>query len=67
MIFQMEIFAEHEVFKRPVVKLAVQNGTSSAKFPYLHSLCKYDNIVTVDFIFPPIFSYTIDLSYHYVL
>lgn len=65
MIFQMEIFAEHEVFKRPVVKL--QCSSAKWKFPYLHSLCKYDNIVTVDFIFFPIFSYTIDLSYHYVL
>lgn len=36
MIFQMEIFAEHEVFKRPVVKLAVQNGNFLTYIAYVN-------------------------------
>lgn len=35
MIFQMEIFAEH-VFKRPVVKLAVQNGNFLTYIAYVN-------------------------------
>lgn len=36
MIFQMEIFAEHEVFKQPVVKLAVQNGNFLTYIAYVN-------------------------------
>lgn len=36
MIFQMEIFAAHEVFKRPVVKLAVQNGNFLTYIAYVN-------------------------------
>lgn len=36
MFFQMEIFAAHELFKQPVVKLAVQNENFLTYIAYVN-------------------------------